>query len=190
MLPSLMKALCPPGVYLCMVMTMTSLSVIMAVVVTNLYHRGRKMRAAPRWLANLCIHWLARPLCVSNDIPLHAAAVDLVRLRALLLYFLFMLFLIFSTFCYPTLTSFFPFILSLKYLFSSIIFIYTSFLPFIADFSFFNFVHSWLYFALLIYSSFLGLGYYFDASGDSEHSTADWQSSDIGLLTGHPRHKT
>ncbi|XP_025105050.1 neuronal acetylcholine receptor subunit alpha-6-like [Pomacea canaliculata] len=67
------------GVYLCMVMTMTSLSVIMAVVVTNLYHRGRKMRAAPRWLANLCIHWLARPLCVSNDIPLHAAAVDLVE---------------------------------------------------------------------------------------------------------------
>ncbi|KAK7111623.1 acetylcholine receptor subunit alpha-L1-like isoform X2 [Littorina saxatilis] len=65
------------GVYLCMVMTMTSLSVIMAVVVTNLYHRGRKMRQAPRWLVTVCLHWLARPFCVLNDIPLVASTVDL-----------------------------------------------------------------------------------------------------------------
>lgn len=109
MLPSLMKALCPPGVYLCMVMTMTSLSVIMAVVVTNLYHRGRKMRAAPRWLANLCIHWLARPLCVSNDIPLHAAAVDLVRRRAFLLFFPFY-----------AISDLFHFLLSYCYVFLSV----------------------------------------------------------------------
>ncbi|KAK7475152.1 hypothetical protein BaRGS_00033553 [Batillaria attramentaria] len=66
------------GVYLCVVMTMTSLSVIMAVVVTNLYHRGRKMRAAPRWLVRVCLHWLAAPFCVSNDVTLIASTVDLV----------------------------------------------------------------------------------------------------------------
>ena len=62
-----------------MVMTMTSVSVMMAVVVTNLYHRGRKMRRAPRWLVTACLHWLARPCCVFNDIPLIASTVDLVR---------------------------------------------------------------------------------------------------------------
>ena len=61
-----------------MVMTMTSVSVMIAVVVTNLYHRGRKMRAAPRWLVTVCLHWLAKPTCVLNDIPRIASTVDLV----------------------------------------------------------------------------------------------------------------
>ena len=64
-----------------MVMTMTSVSVMMAVVVTNLYHRGRKMRQAPRWLVITCLHWLAKPTCVLNDIQLIASTVDLVSSR-------------------------------------------------------------------------------------------------------------
>ncbi|KAL8593149.1 hypothetical protein ACOMHN_009804 [Nucella lapillus] len=77
--PATSEAVPVIGAYLCMVMTMTSLSVMMAVVVTNLYHRGRKMRRAPRWLVTVCLDWLARPCCVVNNIPLIASTVDLVE---------------------------------------------------------------------------------------------------------------
>ena len=60
-------------------MTLTSLSVIMAVVVTNLYHKGLKMRPAPRWLDTILIKWFARFVLVTDDIEVFTQFVELVR---------------------------------------------------------------------------------------------------------------
>ena len=67
-----------PGVYLCVVMTMTSLSVIFAVLVTNLHSRGSKLRRAPQWLSRMCVVHIAPLLFVSQDIPLLASTIQLV----------------------------------------------------------------------------------------------------------------
>ncbi|XP_035827686.1 neuronal acetylcholine receptor subunit alpha-9-I [Aplysia californica] len=65
------------GIYLCVVMTMTSLSVIFAVAVTNLHHRGSKLRPAPRWLSTACVRHLAHFLRVSQDVQLLASTICL-----------------------------------------------------------------------------------------------------------------
>ncbi|RUS69403.1 hypothetical protein EGW08_022834, partial [Elysia chlorotica] len=65
------------GVYLCVVMTMTSISVLCAVLVTNLHNRGSKLKAAPRWLARLFIRYLAAPMRVSKDVQLLASTIYL-----------------------------------------------------------------------------------------------------------------
>ncbi|GFN98352.1 nicotinic acetylcholine receptor subunit type q [Plakobranchus ocellatus] len=56
---------------------MTSLSVLCAVLVTNLHNRGSKLKAAPRWLARLFIDLLARPMHVSQDVQLLASTIYL-----------------------------------------------------------------------------------------------------------------
>ncbi|XP_060078753.1 neuronal acetylcholine receptor subunit alpha-10-like [Ylistrum balloti] len=65
------------GIYLCVVMTMTSLSVIMAVMVINLYNRGMKTRRAPNWLRHVALKWLSRPLQMKHDIQKVAKAISL-----------------------------------------------------------------------------------------------------------------
>lgn len=65
------------GIYLCVVMTMTSMSVLCAVLVTNLHNRGSKLKAAPRWLARLFIRHLAGPMRVSKDVHLLASTIYL-----------------------------------------------------------------------------------------------------------------
>ncbi|KAH9498426.1 Neuronal acetylcholine receptor subunit beta-3 [Bulinus truncatus] len=65
------------GIYLCVVMTMTSISVLCAVLVTNLHNRGSKLRPAPRWLASLFIRYLAQPFRVSQDVQLLASTIFL-----------------------------------------------------------------------------------------------------------------
>lgn len=65
------------GIYLCVVMTMTSLSVICAVLVTNLHNRGSKLKPAPRWVASLFIRYLALPFRVSQDVQLLASTIFL-----------------------------------------------------------------------------------------------------------------
>ncbi|KAK3602471.1 hypothetical protein CHS0354_040537 [Potamilus streckersoni] len=56
------------GIYLCVVMTMTSLSVIMAVMVINVYNRGTKARRAPPWVRKLVLDWMSRPLGIRHDL--------------------------------------------------------------------------------------------------------------------------
>ncbi|KAH3703110.1 hypothetical protein DPMN_078139 [Dreissena polymorpha] len=56
------------GIYLCVVMTLTSLSVIMAVMVINLYNRGAKTRRAPKWVRVVALHWLSVLLRMSHDL--------------------------------------------------------------------------------------------------------------------------
>ncbi|XP_055876925.1 acetylcholine receptor subunit alpha-L1-like [Biomphalaria glabrata] len=65
------------GIYLCVVMTMTSISVLCAVLVTNLHNRGSKLRPAPRWVASLFIRYLALPFRVSQDVQLLASTIFL-----------------------------------------------------------------------------------------------------------------
>ncbi|GAB1603731.1 neuronal acetylcholine receptor subunit alpha-10-like [Argonauta hians] len=62
------------GIYLCLVMTMTSVSVIMAVMVINLYNRGMKTRRAPKWLRKLVLEFASSPLKMKHDIE-HLAKV-------------------------------------------------------------------------------------------------------------------
>ena len=64
--------------YLCVVMTMTSLSVIFAVLVTNLHSRGSKLQPSPHWLSDLCVHRLAGWMGVSQNVPLLASTIYLV----------------------------------------------------------------------------------------------------------------
>ncbi|WAR04964.1 ACH10-like protein [Mya arenaria] len=47
------------GIYLCVVMTLTSVSVIMAVMVINLYNRGAKTRRAPKVVRILALKWIS-----------------------------------------------------------------------------------------------------------------------------------
>lgn len=56
------------GIYLCVVMTMTSLSVIMAVIVINLYNKGHKTKRAPAWLRILTLSWLSKLLFLKHDL--------------------------------------------------------------------------------------------------------------------------
>ncbi|XP_078331494.1 neuronal acetylcholine receptor subunit alpha-10-like isoform X2 [Crassostrea virginica] len=56
------------GIYLCVVMTMTSLSVIMAVIVINLYNRGHKTKRAPAWLRRLILGWMSKFMFLKHDL--------------------------------------------------------------------------------------------------------------------------
>ncbi|XP_048780699.1 neuronal acetylcholine receptor subunit alpha-10-like isoform X2 [Ostrea edulis] len=56
------------GIYLCVVMTMTSLSVIMAVIVINLYNRGHKTKRAPVWLRVVTLVWLSKIMFLKHDL--------------------------------------------------------------------------------------------------------------------------
>ena len=67
-----------PGIYLCLVMTMTSVSVIMAVMVINLYNRGMKTRRAPKWLRKLILEIASSPLKMKHDIEHLAKVITLV----------------------------------------------------------------------------------------------------------------
>ena len=72
------------GVYLTTVMTMTSVSVIMAVLVINLYNRGSKATRAPGWLKFLLLEWLARALRLKHDVDAMTSVIKLVSLVAVL----------------------------------------------------------------------------------------------------------
>lgn len=65
------------GVYLCVVMTMTSLSVIMAVMVINLYNRGIKTKRAPIWLRKFALEWMSKPLFITHDLYKIASTISL-----------------------------------------------------------------------------------------------------------------
>lgn len=78
------------GIYLCVVMTMTSLSVIMAVLVINIYNRGIKTKRAPVWLRTFTLRWMSRPLFLKHDLYKIASAISLVSLQCLELLFLFL----------------------------------------------------------------------------------------------------
>lgn len=69
------------GIYLCVVMTMTSLSVIMAVMVINIYNRGIKTKRAPMWLRTFTLQWMSRPLFLKHDLYKIASAISLVSLQ-------------------------------------------------------------------------------------------------------------
>ncbi|KAL3836119.1 hypothetical protein ACJMK2_021570 [Sinanodonta woodiana] len=56
------------GIYLCVVMTMTSLSVIMAVIVINVYNHGTKAKRAPPWVRKLVLDWMSRPLGIRHHL--------------------------------------------------------------------------------------------------------------------------
>ena len=66
------------GIYLCVVMTMTSASVMVAVIVINIYNRGMKMRRAPAWFRKLTLEWMSKVLHLEHDIELVAQSVVLV----------------------------------------------------------------------------------------------------------------
>lgn len=58
--------LCVAGVYLCVVMGMTSLSVVCAVFVLHIHHRGSRGFRAPYWLRKCTLHLGARILCMET----------------------------------------------------------------------------------------------------------------------------
>ena len=60
-------------------MTMTSVSVIMAVMVINIYNRSSKARRAPQWLKVLVLKWICRLLRMSHDMERLASTIRLVR---------------------------------------------------------------------------------------------------------------
>ena len=60
------------------VMTMTSLSVIMAVLVINCYNGGQLSRRAPLWARSLVLGSLSKLLRMSHDINRLAARLQLV----------------------------------------------------------------------------------------------------------------
>ncbi len=59
---------------------MTSLSVIMAVMVINLYERGNKSKRAPEWLKTFVLNWLAWMLRMTHDMDRLAKSIRFVRL--------------------------------------------------------------------------------------------------------------
>jgi len=61
------------------VMTMTSVSVIMAVMVISCYNRGDKARRPPQWLSRLVLNWLSAIVRMDHDVDLLAANYTLVR---------------------------------------------------------------------------------------------------------------
>ena len=68
------------GVYLTTVMTMTSVSVIMSVMVINLYNRGYRAKSAPAWLKTVILSWLCKILYMKHDIEKLAKAIKLVSI--------------------------------------------------------------------------------------------------------------
>ena len=66
------------GIYLTTVMTMTSVSVVMAVMVINLYNRGSKARRAPQWLKTLVLHWICKLMRMTHDIDRLTKSIRLV----------------------------------------------------------------------------------------------------------------
>ncbi|XP_023930643.1 neuronal acetylcholine receptor subunit alpha-10 isoform X1 [Lingula anatina] len=56
------------SVYLTTVMTMTSVSVILGVLMINLFQRGVKVRTAPKWVKTLALTYLAKLLRMEGDI--------------------------------------------------------------------------------------------------------------------------
>ena len=60
-------------------MTMTSVSVIMAVMVINIYNRSSKARRAPQWLKVVVLKWICRLLRMSHDMERLASTIRLVR---------------------------------------------------------------------------------------------------------------
>lgn len=66
------------GIYLCVVMTLTSLSVIMAVMVINLYNRGAKTRRAPVWVRVLVLKWISFVLRMRHDLERLVESINLV----------------------------------------------------------------------------------------------------------------
>ncbi|KAL4229438.1 Neuronal acetylcholine receptor subunit alpha-7 [Mactra antiquata] len=65
------------GIYLCVVMTLTSLSVIMAVMVINLYNRGSKTRRAPIWVRVLVLKWISFVLRMRHDLERIVESINL-----------------------------------------------------------------------------------------------------------------
>ena len=61
-------------------MTMTSVSVIMAVLVINLYNRGSKASHAPRWVKLLFLEGVSRLLRMKHDIDKMTNSIRLVNL--------------------------------------------------------------------------------------------------------------
>lgn len=68
------------GIYLTTVMTMTSVSVIMAVMVINLYERGSKARRPPGWVKVVVLRWVCALLRMTHDIERLAQSIRLVRI--------------------------------------------------------------------------------------------------------------
>lgn len=62
-------------------MTMTSLSVIMAVIVINLYNRGHKTKRAPAWLRRLILGWMSKFMFLKHDLIKFAKDVILVSIN-------------------------------------------------------------------------------------------------------------
>ena len=56
-----------PGVYLTVVMAMTSMSVVFSVFILHLHHLGERGSRAPRWLRRLAIGWLSRVVCIRTQ---------------------------------------------------------------------------------------------------------------------------
>lgn len=69
------------GIYIMTVMTMTSVSVIMAVMVINCYHRGQKFFRPPLWANRFILSWLAGILQMQQDVSAAANAIQLVSIR-------------------------------------------------------------------------------------------------------------
>lgn len=63
-------------------MTMTSLSVIMAVIVINLYNKGHKTKRAPAWLRILTLSLLSKLLFLKHDLIKFAKDVILVSIKS------------------------------------------------------------------------------------------------------------
>uniref|UniRef100_A0A914RZ08 Uncharacterized protein n=1 Tax=Parascaris equorum TaxID=6256 RepID=A0A914RZ08_PAREQ len=54
------------GIYLTVVMAMTSVSVVMTVMVLNFHHRGPFNQAVPKWVHRLVLNRLRRALCMRS----------------------------------------------------------------------------------------------------------------------------
>ena len=59
-------------------MTLTSLSVIMAVMVINLYNKGAKTRRAPLWVRTLLLRWISFVLRMRHDLERVVETINLV----------------------------------------------------------------------------------------------------------------
>jgi len=55
------------GIYLTIVMSLTSLSVIMTVFVLNLHHRGPNRVEVPYWIRHLCLGKLQSIFCINSE---------------------------------------------------------------------------------------------------------------------------
>ena len=58
-----------PGVYLTVIMAMSSASVVFSVFVLNIHHRGARAKPAPEWLKKLALQGLARMVCLHEKDP-------------------------------------------------------------------------------------------------------------------------